>query len=322
MSDETYRIREFRSGDYPAEARVWTRVDPGRVTSAEEIQRFEEKLFTPPMILFKVVVEQRASGEAAGFGYLQSDLESFDPATFWGLAAVDPDHQGNGLGRSLMRTVQLEAERRNARRLWAAVRLDDDRAVRFLERQGFTERRRSWRSRLDLSTAARLPDRTEALAREGISFTTLAEEDLDRPEVLRDLYDLTNATSADEPRLGPFTPISFEQFVERDLHGPTFLADAFFLARAGGRFVAMSSLHRAEGQPEVLEQRFTGTRRDFRGRGIATELKRRTVEYGRTRGYRSIRTGNDSRNDPMLAINRKLGFRPEVQRIHAEKLLG
>ena len=319
MDEESYRIRGFQPRDYAQEAKIWNRIDLGRIITEEEIRRFEEKVFTPPLVNFKIVAEERSSGEAVGTGSLHHDLESFDPQAFWVDVAVDPAHRGRGLGQSLARAIQEEAGTRRARRLWAMIRADDARAVRFLDLQGYTELRRHWRSRLELTNAATLPSRAESLALRGVTFTTLAEENMESPELLRDLYDLTTASSADEPRPGPYTPVSFEQFVERDLRGPMFLPDAFFVARERGRFVALCQLQRAEGQPDTLVQVFTGTRREFRGRGIATELKRRTVEYGRAHGYRAIRTGNDSLNHPMLAINRKLGFQPEVVRILAEK---
>ncbi len=46
----------------------------------------------------------------------------------------------------------------------------------------------------------------------------------------------------------------------------------------------------------------------YRGLGIATALKLRTIEYAQRDGYRVIRTFNSSRNDAMLAINQNLGF--------------
>ncbi len=322
MDSALYIVRPFRPGDYDREAAVHGRIAPERTFTAEGIRHFDERVFVPPLTNVKLVAEHRSSGEPVGFGYLHSDVESVDPRNLWVDVVVDPNHQGRGIGRALATAIGLEAERRNAERLWTAARVADARAVSFLGHQGFLERARSWRSCLDLRRAAELPDRSAELSREGFSFTNLAQEDLEDPRLLQEVYAVTVAVSEDEPRLGAYTPITFEQFVERDLHGPGFLRDGFFLARRGGTFVGLSAVWRADGAPETLQQAFTGTRREVRGKGVATELKRRVVAYGRAHGYRYIRTGNDSRNLPMLAINRKLGFQPEAVRILAEKKLG
>ena len=54
----------------------------------------------------------------------------------------------------------------------------------------------------------------------------------------------------------------------------------------------------------------TATRRSARGRGVASALKRATVLHARERGLRRLRTENEERNAPMLAINRRMGYRP------------
>ena len=46
-------------------------------------------------------------------------------------------------------------------------------------------------------------------------------------------------------------------------------------------------------------------------RGIATALKLLTVQFAQKQGAYVIRTNNDATNAPMLAINRKLGYKPE-----------
>ena len=57
-----------------------------------------------------------------------------------------------------------------------------------------------------------------------------------------------------------------------------------------------------------LDQWLTATRTEVRGRGIALAMKLRVIRFALERGYKTIRTDNDTRNAPMLAINDKLGF--------------
>jgi GNAT superfamily N-acetyltransferase len=56
---------------------------------------------------------------------------------------------------------------------------------------------------------------------------------------------------------------------------------------------------------------FTGVLREYRGRGLAQALKLQTILLAKREGVRYVRTNNDSKNAPMLAVNRKLGYMPE-----------
>ncbi|ALW87492.1 hypothetical protein [Deinococcus actinosclerus] len=46
-----------------------------------------------------------------------------------------------------------------------------------------------------------------------------------------------------------------------------------------------------------------------RGRGLALPLKLQVVQRARAEHYATMRTNNHSLNAPMLAVNRRLGFR-------------
>ena len=61
--------------------------------------------------------------------------------------------------------------------------------------------------------------------------------------------------------------------------------------------------------PEVLEHGFTAAVRSHRGRGIATELKRRQLAWAVEHGYRELATYTQEGNETMRGINGKLGYR-------------
>jgi RimJ/RimL family protein N-acetyltransferase len=318
-----YRIREFREDDYPVAARMWTRLVPQQPVTVEDLRTWDRVFAAAPNFVVKRVAEEFPAGNFVGEADLSNSPEMGPLSGFaWGGVGVDPDHQGRGVGLALAAELQREAERRGSVCLWATARSDDERSLRFLAQQGFQARRRSWISVLTLDAAREFPDRSGELAKEGITFTTLAEEGAERSDVLRRVADLFTEAEADAPRMGTFTPPTFEQFLQLNVHRPTILPEAYFLARRGEEYVGMSTLERINAEPDTLWQTFTGTRRSVRGRGVAKELKRRTVEFGRRHGYRKIRTGNDSLNAPMWAINQKLGYQQLLTWVTAEKTMG
>ena len=323
MDETRYRLREFLDRDYASLARTSHRLNPERYPSVSELRHWDEVRRRPPMVYRSFTVEAVGAGTGVAYGELFTELDTVDPNYLRLGVTVDPDHQRQGIGRYLARVLESEARALGATRLWAQARADRPRDLSFGLQQGFEERRRTWESTLELPAPgyAAVPRRAEGLAKEGIEFATLAEEGPGRPEVRTEVHRLFNAALADEPRMGPYTPSTLDQFVSFNLETPGFLPDAFFLARKGDRYVGVSNLELLAAEPGVLYQVFTGTLREFRGRGIATELKRRTVEYAQQHGFRAIRTGNDSLNAPMWAINEKIGYRRKVERVQFEKVV-
>ncbi len=121
--------------------------------------------------------------------------------------------------------------------------------------------------------------------------------------------------------MGTPSGYTFEQFLDVTLRHPGFLPEATFVARVGDRYVSTTSLESVEGVRESLHVGYTGTLREFRGHGLATELKKRAIGYARALSYRYLTTDNDSLNAPILRVNRALGFRIQRTTIRGEKLL-
>jgi len=90
--------------------------------------------------------------------------------------------------------------------------------------------------------------------------------------------------------------IEFASFL---MGGVNFLTTAMTMRAPGMTFFRI---------PILVWQQLTAVHREFQGHGIAAALKLRTIAYARMHGFREIRTFNSSRNEPMLAINTKLGF--------------
>jgi GNAT superfamily N-acetyltransferase len=322
MDSARYAIRPFVEADYEAQARIESEFVPELPLTADEIRRWTEShAAVPGHLTQKFVVESRLSGEVVAHGALYQTTHSYHPQKFRVSVAVTRLHQGQGIGTELYSRLETEARARSALRLWVNVREDDPRSVRFLEHHEFAAEGRTWESRLDLSTAdlSKFPDRTDRLRARGLRFATAATEGIERPVVRQRLHRLHVVSASDIPRLGDYTPHPFEVFAANHLDAPAVLPEAIFLAAFGSEYVGMSSLQRTAARPDLLGVAYTGTDPRFRRLGLASELKRRAVEYARAHGYRYLVTGNDSKNAGMWAINETLGFRREITWIQGEK---
>jgi GNAT superfamily N-acetyltransferase len=84
--------------------------------------------------------------------------------------------------------------------------------------------------------------------------------------------------------------------------------DPMFLTLANGEVIGCAGLHRDHERPERAENALTAVRRDWRGRGVASTLKRRTLQWAATHGISELYTWTQARNTPMLRLNEELGY--------------
>jgi mycothiol synthase len=322
VDSKEFTLRVARDEDYVAEARLRAKLDPGYAPSADEIRHWRvSESSAPGHFLHRLVVDRRGSDEPVAFGDVAHTSFNFHPRKYWIMTIVDPAFEGRGIGTALYASLEQVALARNPLCLWTSVREGQVRAVRFFERNGFSVLRRTWRSQLEVNEAAvhAIPDRSRELAAEGVRFTSLVEEGWARDDVRHRVYDLGMAASADVPRAGEFEPVPYEQWVQIDVENPRSIPEGFLLAAVGDAYVGLTILQEISNRTDALHVGFTGTDPKFRGRGIASELKRRSVAFARNRGVRYLITNNDSLNHPMWAINQKLGFQRQDTRLVGEK---
>lgn len=84
-----------------------------------------------------------------------------------------------------------------------------------------------------------------------------------------------------------------------------------------GSISGMTDVFWIPAQATFVQQQFTGVHPDARGRGLGKWLKAYMLRFlkGRYDGLEWVTTGNANSNDPMLGINKRLGFkehRPNV----------
>jgi RimJ/RimL family protein N-acetyltransferase len=143
---------------------------------------------------------------------------------------------------------------------------------------------------------------------EGFRFFSLAEAGV-TDENKHKLYDVNRSSSLDDPGSTGTFP-DFYAFSKNVFDASWFRADTQILASRGDQWVGLAAIgiYPADGH---AYNAFTGVLRDYRGHGLAQALKLQTILLAKREGMRYIRTHNDSNNAPMLAINRKLGYKPE-----------
>ena len=312
MTTATSRsIRPFVDGDadYAALAALQALVYPDYPFSAAEIRHDDETWDHAKHFKRRWVLE----ADSAVVGWVQTNhaRSSFVPTTYWLDLGVRPDARRRGHGSALYEHALRTLRERGASRIRSGTKETMADGVAFLARRGFVEAKRDWESRLFLRDFdfARFAGARERVEGQGIRISTLKEELTRDGDAARKGFELTDEIHNDVPSMDTPTPLDFETWKKRTLEGPNSLNEAYFVAiDASGHWLGLSELERSADDPSFLWQGLTGTRRDARGRGIAMALKLETVRFARERGVEHIKTWNDQRNRPMLAINETLGY--------------
>jgi len=315
-----WRFRPICDADYTIKSELQGKIQPDYLISPDELRQRDRLLEDSRIFRLLLAAESQSSGSLAGFGSLYNSPWNFDPSKYSIEIMVDPSQQGQGLGRRFFGILEEAARSRRAILLWASVRAEDPRSLRFFDKSGFVERHQSWASRLDLAEVSPPQGMMPSIPRE-VLIASLVEEGPERPEVRDRLYQLRNQSGKDAPSMGTPSGYTFEQFLDATFRHPGFLPEATLVARVGDRYVSTTSLEGVKGEPDTLHVGYTGTLRGFRGKGIATELKRLAIGYAKAHGYRYLTTDNDSLNVPIVKINQSLGFRVQRTTIRGEKLL-
>jgi mycothiol synthase len=300
-------IRPFTPEDYPALAAINNAVYTDYPTSAEEI-RYSDEHRDPKCHAARFVAEH--DGTIVGVGACRHYTDMFHPRKFYLSVEVHPDWQGQGIGSAVYDHVLASLEPFAPLSVSGQIRSDWERSVRFLAARGFTERMRSWESRLDVAAFDPSPYAgvQERLVAGGIVIKTFADLAAD-PERNRKLYELDRELSADVPSPEPHTPVSYEFFLSRVIEDPDLIPEAYFVAldEATGEYAGMSQLWHSQGS-DHLYNGLTAVKRSYRRRGIALALKLRGIAFATAQGRPTIKTWNESNNRAMLAINEALGF--------------
>ena len=319
MDETTLELREMRDADIEGVAAVMSADSADSAISGETLRHIYKTLGKSAKP-YDVVVVDRSSQTVVGTGSLFNIVIMTDPEFQWAACDVLPEYRRRGIGSRLFDALLAEAKRRGLRGLRAQVRAGSVEGLKFAEIRDFVERRRVWRSTLDLATAdtSLLSQLERDLSAGGVSITDLSHEGPNDVTVAHRLHDLMEGSGRDLPVLGPRTGMTFDEFRQFFLEGPNVLPDAWFIAIHGETYVGFSFGSRDAARPGALLQNYTGTLPEYRRRKIALALKLRLIDYAKRAGYERVFASNDSLNVPMWTLNQRLGFHKFNERIQLE----
>lgn len=229
---------------------------------------------------------------------------------FYVWLAVAPEAQRIGIGEALYQDVLRFVLGNGATLLTSEIREDFPDAIRFAEKHGFSIERHLYESTLDLESfdLSQWRAAVERVEAQGIHFVTLADFN-DSQEARRKLYEVNYITSLETPGYdGDWMP--FDEFEQHICGAEWYRPSGQMGAVLGEQWVGMAAV-RLIPESGGAYNLMTGVLKEYRGRGIAQALKVKAIDYAKKNGAKYIRTHNNSKNLPMLAVNRKLGYLPQ-----------
>ncbi|WP_412539554.1 GNAT family N-acetyltransferase [Longispora sp. K20-0274] len=203
---------------------------------------------------------------------------------------VLPGARRRGVGTALLRALADHAATLDRPSIGANA--DDAVAVAFAERHGFVEVDRQ----VEQVRAVGAEPRPTPPA--GVEIVTAAE----RPELWPAAFDRFGAEATADFVLDRPIRITREQWVAE------WLGDQMFLAVVDGEVIGCAGFDLDADRPDRAEYALTGVRRDWRGRGIASYLKRLTLSWAAEHGITEVYTWTQRGNADMRRLNEHLGF--------------
>jgi GNAT superfamily N-acetyltransferase len=214
----------------------------------------------------------------------------------WFWIGVGRSHRRRGIGRRLYERIETRFGALGATRIETTPNDEDGR--RFLLARDFEVANVARNSELDPRTVSPPPQPPE-----GIRVTALSEAG----EHAQELFRLYVEARADVPSATRRARWTFEEWRAETIDSPLIDRDASVVVFEYDEPVALAWLY-SDREGRRAEALMAATRRDRRGRGLATLAKAESSYRAARLGITRIVTSNDLDNAPMLAINRKLGF--------------
>ena len=241
-----------------------------------------------------------ANGEAIGRADAFLNFFSKGSRTCFVGVTVRSDHRRRGIASELYELCLAHAAELGAEGLITNF-YENPAGVAFALAKGWREVRTETESILDPRTV------TEAVPAD-VDLRPVAEVD---PRLV---WRVDAEATLDVPQTETADDIPYDEWEEHVLRYPMFEPYGSFVAVVDG-VVAATSLLVADRESGRATNMFTGTLREYRGRGLARAVKLATTHWAAANGITQIATTNDETNAPMLAVNRRLGYQAGGRRV-------
>ena len=299
-------MRDAGPDDCVAIADIWAAAVPYLVRSAD---RAAADLAADPTLgrrHWVGLVDGRIVGTAMARPFHEDDEEQVFVAV-----EVHPDYGSRGVGSALLRTAVAAFPGVTGMQ---SVSRDDPISLGFAVRNGFLPDAEHRVCRVDPAVAPEAgppPDGFRAV-------------DLSGLEDLRALLDTYNQAARDDPS-GLSREFTLQEFRAGWWDSPDNAPELSWALLAddptgGSRVAAFTSVQVDRARRRAWSG-MTATHPAYRGRGLATWVKRRSLNALAEAGIHEAWSANDATNAPMLAVNDSLGYQPMAKSISVRRRL-
>jgi len=298
-------LRRAEREDFPRIVEIVNQTETEPL-SLEEFTRWADlSERTPPCLR---MVAENADGITVGYSLVRYAPWLLNGVAF-GRVYVDREFTGTGIGKVLLDSTEKQAQDWGYRQLQTIVREGHSDILAWVQRQGYTLIHHFFNSELELTTfnPEHFRSLVERAVERGYRFLSMA----DLPDLVaakRLWWEVDMICSLDEPDKGDdFEPVPYDTYAPGVFDTAAFDPQGCYFAFKGDDVAAISGL----GFPPERDQawtQMTGVLPAYRAQGLATATKLLTLDYAIARGYRRVGTGNHSKNVPIVAINKKLGY--------------
>jgi len=278
-------------------------IEPTTEVSLKEYFDREKK-----RIIQRVAVDEL--GDLLGFYWLVGDRQVKGRASFD--LFIPREERGQGTGRRLYEDLVASLGKGRVDTLRVNVADDDPSSLAFADHRGFKEQRHQFGMVLDLQNFDdRLYDDViDQLQGEGFHFTSM-EALGNTEENQKKLFALNDTAATSTPGSnGEHSWESFEDFQKRVCQANWYKPGGQIVAidTSNDNWAAMSAITQMEGT-DYAYNLFTGVDMAYRGRKLGQAVKVLSLRYARqVLKMSEVRTHHNTRNDPIIAIDKKFGY--------------